>query len=161
MVEKRLKAFQTKVWDVVGKPKDLNRIVTEASLIELEAGTDEDRPMIAGVIENRIKKDMPLELDASLMYALGKWRRLHFKDYKQIKSPYNLYLHKGFPPTPICSPPPSTALLRFGTWLSCVRPSLCPNGCLLWPNPSAANALARTTLRNRSLATVSNAFNSG
>ncbi|HWD41059.1 MAG TPA: endolytic transglycosylase MltG [Fimbriimonas sp.] len=104
VVQRQLKAFETKVWERMGHPSDLNRIVTIASLIELEAGRDEDRPQIAGVIQNRIKKGMPLQLDASLMYALGKWRRLRFKDYRTIKSPYNLYLHKGLPPTPICSP---------------------------------------------------------
>jgi UPF0755 protein len=75
-----------------------------ASLVELEAGTDADRPKIAGVIYNRLKKGMPLQIDAGIMYALGKWKRLHFRDYREVKSPYNLYLHKGLPPSPICSP---------------------------------------------------------
>jgi UPF0755 protein len=104
VIERRLRAFESKVWEPLGKPKNLDRLVTVASLVELEAGTDEDRPIIAGVIENRLKKNMALEIDASLMYALGHWQRLHYKDYKRIRSPYNLYLHKGLPPTPICSP---------------------------------------------------------
>jgi UPF0755 protein len=104
VIERRLKAFQTKVWEKIGKPANLDRILKVASLVELEAGTDEDRSLIAGVIQNRIAKGMPLQIDASIIYSLGKWRRLYYKDYAQIKSPYNLYLHKGLPPTPICSP---------------------------------------------------------
>jgi UPF0755 protein len=104
VVKRRLAAFESKVWDAVGKPKELSRIVTVASLVELEAGTDADRPRIAAVIYNRLAKGMPLEIDASIEYGLGKWRRLYFKDYTGVKSPYNLYLHKGLPPTPICSP---------------------------------------------------------
>ena len=75
-----------------------------ASLVQLEAGTDSDRPMIAGVIENRIQKKMPLQIDATILYALQKWQRLTFKDYHSVKSPYNTYLVKGLPPGPICSP---------------------------------------------------------
>ena len=104
VVDRRLRAFENKVWQKIGKPPDLARIVTVASLVELESGADEDRPLIAGVIENRLEKGMPLQIDAALMYALGKWRRLYYKDYSGIKSPYNLYLHKGLPPTPVCSP---------------------------------------------------------
>jgi UPF0755 protein len=104
VIRKRLQTFESKVYDRIGRPTDLARIVKVASLVELEAGTDEDRPMIAGVIYNRLRKNMPLEIDAGIMYALGKWKRLHFKDYKNVKSPYNLYLNKGLPPTPICSP---------------------------------------------------------
>jgi UPF0755 protein len=104
VVVRRLKNFEQKVWSKIGPVPDLPRVITIASLVQLEAGADEDRPMIAGVIENRLKKGMPLQIDAGIMYALGKWRRLYFKDYKNVKSPYNLYLHKGLPPTPICSP---------------------------------------------------------
>jgi len=104
VVKMRLAAFDRKVYRPLGMPKDLTRLLIIASLIELEAGTDRDRNMIAGVIENRLKKGMPLQMDASLMYALGRWRTLHFSDYKNVKSPFNLYLHKGLPPAPICSP---------------------------------------------------------
>lgn len=104
VIERRLTSFEEKVWEPLDEPKDLARIVTIASLIELEAGNDHDRPLIASVIENRLKKGMPLQIDAGIMYGLGKWRKLTLKDYKEVKSPYNLYLHKGLPPTPICSP---------------------------------------------------------
>ncbi len=104
VVGRQLEAFRKKVWEPLGKPKDLHHILILASLVQLEAGPDEDRPMIAGVIENRLAKKMNLQIDASLLYGMGKWRRLTFKDYKEFDSPYNLYTHGGLPPTPICSP---------------------------------------------------------
>ena len=104
VVGMQLRAFKEKVWEPLGHPADLPRILTIASLVELEAGRDDERPLIAGVIENRLKKRMRLQIDASILYGLGKWRRLTFKDYRTDSSPYNLYLHGGLPPTPICSP---------------------------------------------------------
>ena len=104
VVGRQLEAFRTKVWEPLNHPADLERILKVASLVQLEAGRDDERPIIAGVIENRLKKGMKLQIDASILYGLGKWRRLTFRDYKEVDSPYNLYLHGGLPPTPICSP---------------------------------------------------------
>lgn len=104
VVGRQLQAFREKVWEPLGHPADLPRLLTVASLVQLEAGTDEDRLMIAGVIENRLKRNMRLQIDASLLYGMGKWRRLTFRDYREFDSPYNLYRHAGLPPTPICSP---------------------------------------------------------
>jgi UPF0755 protein len=101
---RQLKNFEKRVWDGLGQPKDLHRIVTIASLVELEVARDKERPMVAGVVENRLKKGMLLQIDASINYGLQKWRPLKLADYKNVISPYNLYLHKGLPPTPICSP---------------------------------------------------------
>jgi UPF0755 protein len=75
-----------------------------ASLIEREAEIDEDRPRIAAVIYNRLKKNMRLQIDATVQYALPEHKgRLLFSDLK-INSPYNTYLHAGLPPGPICNP---------------------------------------------------------
>ncbi|MCX6367185.1 MAG: endolytic transglycosylase MltG [Armatimonadetes bacterium] len=75
-----------------------------ASLIEREAETDEDRPKIAGVIYNRIRKKMRLQIDATVQYILPQHKaRLLFSDLK-TPSPYNTYLHAGLPPGPICNP---------------------------------------------------------
>ena len=75
-----------------------------ASLVEREAETDEDRPRIAGVIYNRLKKNMRLQIDATVQYVLPQHKsRLLFADLK-TPSPYNTYLHTGLPPGPICSP---------------------------------------------------------
>ncbi len=104
VIQMQLKEFGQQVWNTPDRPKDMKRILTIASLVQLEAGTDDDRPIIAGVIENRLKKKMPLQIDASILYALQKWRRLKFKDYYGVDSPYNTYLNKGLPPGPICSP---------------------------------------------------------
>lgn len=104
VVGRQLAAFRKKVWEPLNHPKNLHHILILASLVELETGTEKDRAMIAGVVENRLKKGMPLQIDASLLYGMGEWRDLTFKDYREFDSPYNLYRHKGLPPTPICSP---------------------------------------------------------
>ncbi len=100
VIVSQLKEFERNVWNGLDKPKDLRRTLILASLVQLEAGTDVDRPMIAGVIENRLKKKMPLQIDATILYGIQKWRRLTFKDYHSIKSPYNTYLFKGLPLVP-------------------------------------------------------------
>lgn len=77
--------------------------VTVASLIEREAKADSDRPLIAGVIYNRLHLKMPLQIDATIEYALPAHKAaLSFADLK-IDSPYNTYLHEGLPPTPIAN----------------------------------------------------------
>ena len=87
-----------------GSGRDLNSIVTIASLIEREAETEPDRPRISGVIDNRLKKDMRLEIDASVLYALGYHKkRVFFKDL-EVDSPYNTYRNKGLPPGAIANP---------------------------------------------------------
>lgn len=81
-----------------------NQIIIIASLIEREASIPSERPIIAGVIYNRLEKGMPLQIDASVQYALPKWKsRLTYNDLK-IDSPYNTYKNKGLPPGPICNP---------------------------------------------------------
>ncbi|MCP4546208.1 MAG: endolytic transglycosylase MltG [bacterium] len=78
--------------------------ITLASIIEAEAGVDDERPRIAAVYLNRLRKSMRLEADPTVMYALGRRRsRLYYKHLK-IDSPYNTYRTKGLPPGPICSP---------------------------------------------------------
>ncbi|HEV7178679.1 MAG TPA: endolytic transglycosylase MltG, partial [Candidatus Baltobacteraceae bacterium] len=78
--------------------------VAVASLVEREAKIDADRPMIAAVIYNRLRLHMPLQVDATIEYALPSHKaELSFGDLK-IDSPYNSYLHEGLPPTPIANP---------------------------------------------------------
>ena len=78
--------------------------VTVASLVEREAKVDADRPMIAGVIYNRLRDHMPLQVDATIEYALPSHKaELSFRDLK-IDSPYNSYTNDGLPPTPIANP---------------------------------------------------------
>jgi len=88
-----------------------NEIVTLASLVEREAKFQEDRPMVASVLLNRLEIGMKLDIDATVQYALGyskeekKWWRknLTFEDLK-IASLYNTYRNAGLPPTPIANP---------------------------------------------------------
>jgi UPF0755 protein len=81
-----------------------NGVLTLASIIEKEAVKAEERPLIAGVFMNRLKKRMYLESCATVQYALGGHKnRLTLKDI-QVNSPYNTYRHIGLPPGPICNP---------------------------------------------------------
>jgi UPF0755 protein len=78
--------------------------IAVASLVEREAKIDADRPLIAGVIYNRLRLGMPLEVDATIEYALPRHKSaLSFADLK-IDSPFNTYTHAGLPPTPIANP---------------------------------------------------------
>ncbi len=80
-----------------------------ASLIAREAAGVEDMKLISGIIWNRLDQGMPLQIDATMQYTQGKnkdgnwWGNIVLTE-KGKDSPYNSYLHKGLPPTPICSP---------------------------------------------------------
>lgn len=75
--------------------------LVSASLIEAEAGTPDDAPLISAVIVNRIRDDMPLQIDATLCYAKGGCPPVPTEDDRKIDSPYNTYKNRGLPPTPI------------------------------------------------------------
>jgi UPF0755 protein len=82
-----------------------------ASLVEREGRTAKDRPVIAGILLRRLKADWPLQVDATLQYALGYqasdktwWKKELTDDDKKINSPYNTYMNTGLPPQPICNP---------------------------------------------------------
>jgi UPF0755 protein len=77
-------------------------VLIVASMIEREAKIAADRPKIARVIYNRLEVEMLLQIDATLYY--GAPDGLSFGDLKVIDSPYNTYLRKGLPPTPIANP---------------------------------------------------------
>ncbi len=80
---------------------DPYRTVIVASLIQREAGVDEDRPLIAAVVENRLRQGMPLQIDATVLYARGGGTGpLTDADFAR-DSPYNTYQVDGLPPTPI------------------------------------------------------------
>ena len=77
------------------------QIITLASIIEREAVTDDDRPLVASVFYNRLRDGMKLQSDATMGYVTGG--EVTADDLK-TDSPYNTYLYGGLPPTPICSP---------------------------------------------------------
>jgi len=72
-----------------------------ASLIQREAGTDEDRPLISSVIYNRLDQGIPLQIDATVVYALGESPGRVLAEHLEIDSPWNTYRIDGLPPTPI------------------------------------------------------------
>jgi len=80
------------------------QLVIIASLIEREARVAKDRPLIAGVIMNRLAKKMPLQIDATVQYALPEHKTRLTRTDTRVDSPYNTYRHKGLPPGAICSP---------------------------------------------------------
>ncbi|WP_160680096.1 endolytic transglycosylase MltG [Clostridium sp. C8-1-8] len=79
-------------------------IINKAAMIEKEARVDSDRPLIASVIENRLKINKKLEIDSTVLYAIGQHKDVvTYKDL-EVKSPYNTYQVKGLPAGPICNP---------------------------------------------------------
>lgn len=84
--------------------KDYEKYVTIASMIEKEAATDEDRELVSSVIYNRLEKGMPIQVDATVLYALGRHKdKVYLKDL-QMKSPYNTYYIPALPIGPIANP---------------------------------------------------------
>ena len=82
----------------------VNEVLTLASIIEMEAMFDRERPLISAVYHNRLEHGWRLEADPTVRYAIGKFhRKLYYKDL-EVDSPYNTYRHTGLPPGPICSP---------------------------------------------------------
>jgi len=88
-----------------------NQLIILASLIEKEAKTDNERPVVAGIILNRLRDGISLDVDAAVSYAKGYdnanktwWPQVTIEDYRNVKSLYNTYLNPGLPPGPISNP---------------------------------------------------------
>ncbi|MGI6182457.1 MAG: endolytic transglycosylase MltG, partial [Agathobaculum sp.] len=111
-INKMLNNFDDKYGaDIVSGAEQLGRsmhdIVTIASLIEREARSDTDRETIAGVIYNRLNNpdSFPyLQVDASVLYGLGRSSGTLSQQDLEKDTPYNLYIKQGLPPGPICNP---------------------------------------------------------
>ena len=85
----------------------LRGVVTLASLVELETARKEERPHIAAVFLNRLRRRMPLQTDPTVIYALrkaGTWDGNIRKEDLDVDSPYNTYRFPGLPPGPVASP---------------------------------------------------------
>ena len=124
IVQQMVNAFARRFWlpyrdDIVRSPFSLRELVTIASLVQWEVKLDEERPVVAGVILNRLRRRMRLEIDATVLYALGqRKRRVLYRDL-QVNSPYNTYRYAGLPPGPICSP-------GLASLLAALRPAQVP-----------------------------------
>lgn len=119
-VVKRMKTtFDNKIEDYkdnISKSKlSQSEIVTLASILERETKTDQERPMVAGVILNRLDIGMGLQVDATVQYAKGtadcrqmtancEWWKPLLRDDLDLNSPYNTYKFRGLPPGPIANP---------------------------------------------------------
>jgi len=78
-----------------------HQVVTLASLIERETSNEAEKPLIASVYCNRLRRGMTLDCDATICYVLSKWREPLTAADLRTDSPYNTYVHKGLPPGPI------------------------------------------------------------
>lgn len=80
-------------------------VIIMASIVEGETSLAPEKPTVAGLYYNRIRRRMPLQADATVQYALSDEppRRLMYRDYR-VQSPYNTYLYRGLPPGPINNP---------------------------------------------------------
>ena len=114
MTTKRFSDIAKKV-DLVGQAKALssqeklklspNDLVIVASIIEREVNRAEDRPMVARVIYNRLRKGIPLQMDSTVAYGVGKKGVIATtKADRDNKNPYNTYLNKGLPIGPVANP---------------------------------------------------------
>ncbi|MEK7389143.1 MAG: endolytic transglycosylase MltG [Elusimicrobiota bacterium] len=83
---------------------DIDSALIVASIVEREAVLKQERPIIAAVYLNRLKKKMPLQADPTVQYALGYWKKGMTRSDLLLPSPYNTYAQRGLPPGPICSP---------------------------------------------------------
>ncbi|TJY43512.1 endolytic transglycosylase MltG [Cohnella pontilimi] len=82
----------------------VHQMLTIASLVEREVVVDEERAIVSGVIQNRLAKTMPLQIDATIQYLLDKPKEKLSTDDLKVQSPYNTYLNPGLPPGPIATP---------------------------------------------------------
>jgi UPF0755 protein len=97
--------------DLQDEGRTLYDAIRLASIVEREAGVEQDRPTIAGVYFNRLQDGMALDADPTIQYGLGDtrdpktwWPQITQDDYQGVQSPYNTYINPGLPPSPIANP---------------------------------------------------------
>ena len=88
------------------------QVVTVASVVEKEGYYPKNMPQVARVIYNRLAHQTPLQMDSTILYALGQDGGTVTPQDLKIQNPYNTYLNGGLPPTPICMPSPIAAVGR-------------------------------------------------
>lgn len=89
---------------IAAKKMNFYNVMKMASIIEGETRKEDEKPRIAGVYYNRIRKNMKLEADPTVQYALPEFKKRLTYDDLHVKSPYNTYIIKGLPPGPINNP---------------------------------------------------------
>jgi UPF0755 protein len=99
-MEQRVDSIDWSAWEDLGYTPYQGIIL--ASLIESEVRVDEERPIVSSVIHNRLAEQMALDIDATVLYALGTRDPADFD--REFDSPYNTYMYPGLPPTPIAVP---------------------------------------------------------
>lgn len=118
IVKKMTSTFDSKIANIVPAGTNLSTkdLVILASILERETKTDSERPVVAGILMNRLNVGMPLQVDASVQYAVGNaknwWPILSREDLK-IDSKFNTYKFTGLPPAPIASPGISSITAAF------------------------------------------------
>ncbi len=116
---KMLTNFDTKTKDLRSASTNFNKTIIKASLIEREVRDPADRKIVAGIIENRLKDGMRLDMDATILYVLQDWDAILDYDTLQTDSPYNTRKFAGLPPSPICNP-------SIGSIVEALRPAETP-----------------------------------
>src|SRR5512143_1310214 len=97
--------------DLQAEGRTLYDAIRLASIVEREAGVEQERPAIAGVYLNRLQDGMALDADPTIQFGLGNtrdpntwWPQITQDEYQGVQSPYNTYLNVGLPPSPIANP---------------------------------------------------------
>lgn len=110
IIHKMLSQFEVVYLANASDYSNIFEVVTKASMIEKEAKLDSERPTVAGVIENRIEKNMLFQIDATVLYAAtnGLYNQSESRyiadQIANLDSPYNTYKYAGLPAGPICNP---------------------------------------------------------
>lgn len=94
--------------EITASGRTIHEFLTLASIVENESLFEKDRPMIAGVFINRLDKDMPLQSDITVLYALQEKRVDVTYDDLEVESKYNTYKNTGLPVGPVCAVPGRT-----------------------------------------------------
>ncbi len=108
MLSRMIQAQDAFIKKISSDRADAESLRIAASIVEKETAVDKERPWVAAVIRNRLEKHMVLQMDSTVIYGLWKEdgissAHLHKSDMKH-DTPWNTYIHKGLPATPICNP---------------------------------------------------------
>lgn len=109
LIKKMISNLQNKLSDEIGEDlsveeKKLHEVIIMASLIEKEVKTYKDKRLVSGIAWKRIENNIPLQMDATIVYITGRNSTKIPLEETKIDSPYNTYKYKGLPPGPICNP---------------------------------------------------------